>query len=49
MVEEFYGPSFALFKTNEIRTLDQLIASDPHKKDSILSNMKEALTPLIDK
>ncbi|XP_064625200.1 pumilio homolog 3-like [Lineus longissimus] len=49
MVEEFYGPSFALFKTDEIRTLDQLIASDPNKKDSILGNMKEALLPLIDK
>ncbi|XP_074640966.1 pumilio homolog 3-like [Tubulanus polymorphus] len=49
MVEEFYGPSFALFKTSEVRTLEKLMDAEPLKKDSILGNMKATLEPCIDK
>ncbi|CAH1774282.1 unnamed protein product [Owenia fusiformis] len=49
LVEEFYGPSFALFKTPEIKTLEQIMTSEPTKRETILSNMRDALSPLIDK
>ncbi|KAK3091659.1 hypothetical protein FSP39_021613 [Pinctada imbricata] len=49
LLEEFYGPSFTLFKTPDVKSLDQLLEMQPDKKDMILSNMKEALLPLIDK
>lgn len=49
MAEEFYGPSFSLFKTSEQRSLDTIMKSNPEKRDSILSNMKEALSALVDK
>jgi hypothetical protein len=32
-----------------MRCLDQMLMLQPDKKDMILSNMKEALLPLIDK
>merc|ERR1712227_809109 len=49
LIEEFYGPSYALFKTVEARTLGDIIQSSPEKRDSILSNMKDALAVLMDK
>ncbi|XP_052095978.1 pumilio homolog 3-like [Mytilus californianus] len=49
LLEDFYGPSFILFKTPDMRCLDQMLMLQPDKKDMILSNMKEALLPLIDK
>ncbi|KAI0231313.1 pumilio RNA binding family member 3 [Lamellibrachia satsuma] len=49
LVEEFYGPSFALFKTSETRTLDDIMKSHPEKRVSVLSNMKEVLSALVDK
>ncbi|XP_048763203.2 pumilio homolog 3-like isoform X2 [Ostrea edulis] len=49
LLEEFYGPSFTFFKTPDTRSLDQLLLVQPDKKEMILSNMKEALLPLIDK
>ncbi|XP_062611509.1 pumilio homolog 3-like [Saccostrea cucullata] len=49
LLEDFYGPSFTLFKTPDIKSLDQLLLVQPDKKEMILSNMKEALLPLIDK
>ncbi|XP_071118685.1 pumilio homolog 3-like [Haliotis cracherodii] len=49
MMEEFYGPSFTLFKNHDTKSLEQIMLEQPDKKDMILSNMKEALLPLIDK
>ncbi|KAL3869283.1 hypothetical protein ACJMK2_041986 [Sinanodonta woodiana] len=49
LLEDFYGPSFALFRTPDILTLDQIMTSQPDKREMILRNMKEALLPLIDK
>lgn len=49
LIEEFYGPSFALFKTGEVRSLEQIIESNPDKRDAILSNMKESLAILVEK
>jgi len=39
----------SLFQTSEVRNLDQIMKSSPEKRDSILSNMKEALAVLVDK
>ncbi|XP_041360109.1 pumilio homolog 3-like [Gigantopelta aegis] len=49
IMEEFYGPSFTLFKNHATKSLDQILTEQPDKKDMILSNMKEALLPLVDK
>ncbi|XP_060575249.1 pumilio homolog 3-like [Ruditapes philippinarum] len=49
MLEDFYGPSFCLFKTPDIKCLGQIMLSQPDKRDMILRNMREALLPLIDK
>ncbi|KAK3606156.1 hypothetical protein CHS0354_010789 [Potamilus streckersoni] len=49
LLEDFYGPSFALFRTPDILTLDQIMINQPDKREMILRNMKEALLPLIDK
>lgn len=37
------------WQTPDMRCLDQMLMIQPDKKDMILSNMKEALLPLIDK
>ncbi|XP_033737990.1 pumilio homolog 3-like [Pecten maximus] len=49
LLEEFYGPSFMLFKTPDVKSLDQMLLVQPDKRDMILSNMKDALLPLIEK
>lgn len=49
LVEEFYGPSFALFKTAEARTLREILTANPEKKESILKNLRECLLAVIDK
>ncbi|XP_013407953.1 pumilio homolog 3 isoform X2 [Lingula anatina] len=49
LMEEFYGPSFALFKSPNVTTLEQILKEQPTRRDMILSNMKEAITPLVDK
>lgn len=49
MLEDFYGPSFCLFKTPDIKCLGQIMLSQPDKREMILRNMREALLPLIDK
>ena len=40
---------FFLLQTPEARTLDQIMQSSPEKRDSILSNMKEALAVTVEK
>ncbi|KAL4236270.1 hypothetical protein ACF0H5_004657 [Mactra antiquata] len=49
LLEDFYGPSFCLFKTPDIKCLGQIMLSQPDKREMILRNMREALMPLIDK
>ena len=38
-----------IFQTEELRTLDDIIASHPEKKESVLGNMKQNLTLLVSK
>lgn len=48
LLEDFYGPSFTVFKTPDIKCLSEIMVQ-PDKREMILHNMKEALLPLIDK
>ncbi|GFS01670.1 pumilio domain-containing protein KIAA0020 homolog [Elysia marginata] len=47
--EEFYGPTFSLFKNQVYQSLDQIMTEQPEKRDMVVRSMKETLTPLIDK
>lgn len=52
LIQEFYGPTFALFKdqyTNPPRPLTLILSENVEHKDSILKHMKESLLPLCDK
>ncbi|KAJ3087344.1 hypothetical protein HK102_011301 [Quaeritorhiza haematococci] len=49
LLEEFYGPEFALFKASGIRTLDSLLKEQPAKKQSILKHMRETINSLLEK
>lgn len=48
-LEEFYGPTFTLLKTDDAKSLEDVLNLHPKKKDMILANMKETLVPLIEK
>ncbi|KAK3766895.1 hypothetical protein RRG08_040418 [Elysia crispata] len=47
--EEFYGPTFSLFKNQVYQSLDQIMTEQPEKRDMVIRSMKETLTPLVDK
>ncbi|XP_013078823.2 pumilio homolog 3-like isoform X2 [Biomphalaria glabrata] len=49
ILEEFYGPTFTLFKEHSHQTLDQIMTEQPEKKEMVIRSMREALLPLIDK
>ncbi|XP_003387437.1 PREDICTED: pumilio homolog 3-like [Amphimedon queenslandica] len=49
LVQEFYGPQFAVFKDNGGRSLSAILAANPEEKTKLLEHMKAALTPLLDK
>jgi len=50
LLQEFYGPDFALFKkSGSQKSLAELLESHPQKKDSIIRHLKDALVPLLEK
>lgn len=49
LIEEFYGPQYALFKTPERRTIQQIIEAHPDREEKIRKNMYEMLIPLLEK
>ena len=49
LVQEFYGPEFALFKSELGSSLEEILKSSPDQKPSIIKHMKNSLTTLIDK
>ena len=52
LVEEFYGPTFALFKSDGStppRPLTTILAENCDSRESILKHLKESLLPLCDK
>ena len=48
LVEEFYGPEFALFKSNKNRSIEQLM-EQPIKKENILKHLQHTLTSILGK
>ncbi|KAJ3050930.1 hypothetical protein HK097_008085 [Rhizophlyctis rosea] len=49
LIEEFYGPEFALFKTGGSRTIDDLFTANPAKKPTILKALRQTLDSLLEK
>lgn len=49
LVQEFYGPQFALFKDNNGRSLAAILADNPEERGKLIEHMKQSLTPLLDK
>ncbi|KAF2071454.1 hypothetical protein CYY_007228 [Polysphondylium violaceum] len=47
IIEEFYGPEYRLFKSEVPRTLEDIIAASPNKKESILAFLSKTLTKMI--
>ncbi|XP_068091847.1 pumilio homolog 3 [Hyperolius riggenbachi] len=49
LCEELYGNTFRFFKSAEHNSLDKVLEAQPHKKESILEEMKQILIPLAQK
>ncbi|KAI8814785.1 armadillo-type protein, partial [Cladochytrium replicatum] len=50
LLEEFYGPEFALLKNKSgPRTLDSILAAQPHKKPIIMKNLIENIRSILEK
>jgi len=49
MLQEFLGPEFRLFKEPTVRTVGELIAKHPEKKEEIIKNMGANVEVLIQK
>ena len=47
--QEFYGPQFAVYKDGSGRGLGDILADLPDEKGRLVSNMKNALVPLVHK
>ncbi|KAJ3161424.1 hypothetical protein HDU86_007206 [Geranomyces michiganensis] len=49
LLEEFYGPEFALFKNAGGRSIEELIAQTPEKKPVIVKHLREVLNSVLEK
>ncbi|KAK9767790.1 Pumilio y domain member 6 [Basidiobolus ranarum] len=49
LVEEFYGSEFALFKSAEKKSLDDILKEKPEKKETILKHLFETVSDILDK
>lgn len=47
IIEEFYGPEYRLFKTEQPRTLDSIVESSPQKKEPIITYLSTQLTKIL--
>ncbi|EAL63168.1 Pumilio RNA-binding region-containing protein [Dictyostelium discoideum AX4] len=47
IIEEFYGPEYRLFKTEQPRTLDSIVESSPQKKEPIITYLSSQLTKIL--
>ncbi|KAI8812258.1 armadillo-type protein [Cladochytrium replicatum] len=48
LLEEFYGPEFALLKSGP-RTLDSILAAQPHKKSIIMKHLLDNIKSILEK
>ncbi|KAI9011402.1 armadillo-type protein [Gaertneriomyces semiglobifer] len=49
LLEEFYGPEFALFKHAGGHSLQDLLKENPHKKPAIMRHLRETLISILGK
>ena len=49
LMEEFYGPEFALFKSKDTKNIQDVLASNPAKKESIVRHLKEVVYSILEK
>ncbi|XP_042681773.1 pumilio homolog 3 [Centrocercus urophasianus] len=49
LTEELYGNTFQVYKTPLVPTLDKVLEAQPEKKEAILDEMKQILTPMAQK
>ncbi|KAI9350745.1 armadillo-type protein [Obelidium mucronatum] len=49
LMEEFYGPEFALFKAEVAKPLHVIIAENPSKKAAIIKNIRETISSFLEK
>ncbi|KAJ1939635.1 Pumilio y domain member 6, partial [Linderina pennispora] len=46
---EMYGNEFAVFKDDQLKSLDEVLAKNPQKRQPAMLSLKGALTPLLEK
>ncbi|KAF9409842.1 pumilio domain member 6 [Entomortierella beljakovae] len=49
LIQEFYGPEFRLFKVEDKKTLTEILAQNPAKKDNIMKHLMETLSGCLEK
>uniref|UniRef100_A0A8C3LZR4 Pumilio homolog 3 n=1 Tax=Chrysolophus pictus TaxID=9089 RepID=A0A8C3LZR4_CHRPC len=49
LTEELYGNTFQVYKTPIVPTLDKVLEAQPEKREAILDEMKQILTPMAQK
>lgn len=49
LLQEFYGPEFAIFHTEENLTLKDIFEKKPEKKKIIMNNMRQSISALLNK
>ncbi|KFP80293.1 Pumilio domain-containing protein KIAA0020, partial [Acanthisitta chloris] len=49
LTEELYGNTFKVYKTPVLPTLDKVLEAQPEKREAILDEMKQILTPMAQK
>ncbi|XP_065512723.1 pumilio homolog 3 [Caloenas nicobarica] len=49
LTEELYGNTFQVYKTPIVSTLDKVFEAQPEKREAILDEMKQILTPMAQK
>ncbi|KAF9103757.1 pumilio domain member 6 [Mortierella sp. GBA35] len=49
LIQEFYGPEFRIFKVEDKKTLSDILAQNPSKKDNIMKHLMETLKGCMEK
>ncbi|NXO29838.1 PUM3 protein, partial [Cisticola juncidis] len=49
LTEELYGNTFQVYKTPDVSTLGKVLEAQPEKREAILDEMKQILTPMAQK
>lgn len=51
LIQEFYGPQFALFKdqSSSGKSLSEILAENPDRKEKLIAQIKQTVSPLMNK